>query len=146
MFLDQILVKNAKNGPRELFERPKSDKLQKSENGRNPRTQRKKWPSTIPAHPYFLPKTGEHDVTMTSFTADLWKPWKIPLVSVCEIDEERGMQSSVAISPFVFLSYGKKRRGGGAFRPSPIEAWVNCRYQHRQNKSDAYTLSTVTSF
>ena len=60
--------------------------------------------TTIPAHPYFLLKTGEHDVTLTSFMADLSKPSSILLVRMCEMDEERGMQSLMAISSFVFLA------------------------------------------
>ena len=50
------------------------------------------------AHPHFLPKSGEHDVTLASFTADLSKPLKIPLVRVYEISEGRGTHCLVAIS------------------------------------------------
>ena len=42
--------------------------------------------TTIPAHPGFWPKTGEHDVSLTSFTADLSRPWKIPLEIELEIE------------------------------------------------------------
>ena len=62
--------------------------------------------------PYFLTRTGEHDVILTSFTADVAKPSKIPFVRMCEIDEGRGMQSLVAISPFDFSGQGGGERGG----------------------------------
>ena len=39
--------------------------------------------TTILAHPYFLPKSGEHDVTLTSFAADISELSKIPSVRVC---------------------------------------------------------------
>ena len=39
----------------------------------------------------FLLKSGEDDVTLTSFTANLAKPWKIPLVRQCKIDNERSI-------------------------------------------------------
>ena len=74
--------------------------------------------TTTPAQSYFWPKSGEHDVTLTSFTANLSEPRNISLVRVCKIDEGRCMQSLLAISHFV-LSYGKKSGGGGAFRPPP---------------------------
>ena len=80
---------------------------------------------TIPALSYFLPKSGEHDVTLMLFTADLSEPWKVHLVRMCKIDAGRGMQSLVAISCFVFfLAMGGEVEGGGAFRP-PIGARVN---------------------
>ena len=41
--------------------------------------------------PLFLPKSGEHDVTLTSFTANLSEYWKIPLIRVCKIDAGRDM-------------------------------------------------------
>ena len=77
----------------------------------------------IPEHTYFLPKSGEHDITLTLFTADLWEPWKIPLAKVCKIDVGRGMQGLVAISYFVFLDMGIKEEGG-RFAPPPIGARV----------------------
>ena len=43
MFLGQISVKEAKNDARNLLERPKSDKIWKYGNCRNPRKLRKKW-------------------------------------------------------------------------------------------------------
>ena len=73
-------------------------------------------------HPYFLPKTGEHDVTLMSFTADLSKPWKIPLVKVYEFDEGGDMQSLVAISPFIFNN--EKKSGGEGGASAPIGTWV----------------------
>ena len=51
-------------------------------------------------------------MTLTSFTADLLEPRKIPLVRMCEIYEEMGMPSLVAISPFVFLTIRRKVEGG----------------------------------
>ena len=75
---------------------------------------------TIPAHPYFLPKSGEHDGTLTSFPDDVSEPWKIPLIRVCKFDAGRAMQSLVAISYFVFFfSYGKKSGGAGGVSPPP---------------------------
>ena len=56
----------------------------------------------IPANPYFLPKSGEHYVTLTLFTADLSELSKIPFVTVCKIDAVRNMHSLVGISHFVF--------------------------------------------
>ena len=74
--------------------------------------------------PLFLPKSGEHDVTLTSFMTDLSEPLKLPLVRVCRIDAGRGMQSLVAISYFVF-SYVMKSRWRGGF--SPIVSRVKIR-------------------
>ena len=71
----------------------------------------------IPANPYFWPKSGERDVTLTFFTVNLSGPWTIPSVSMCEIDKERGVQSSVAIS--LFFSNGRKSEWGDGSTPHP---------------------------
>ena len=56
----------------------------------------------MPGHPYFfLPKFAEHDVTLTSFMANLSETRKIPIVRIYEIDEERGMQRLLAKSTFL---------------------------------------------
>ena len=57
-----------------------------------------------------------------SFTADLSKPWKIPLVNVYEFDEGGGMQSLMAISPFIYNN--EKKSGGGGGVSAPIGTWV----------------------
>ena len=69
--------------------------------------------ATIPAHPYFLPKSGEHDVTLTSFTADPPEPWKIPSVGMCKIDVGRGIKCLVVKSYFVFFPMAREVEGGG---------------------------------
>ena len=58
----------------------------------------------IPAHPYFLPKPGEHNVTLTLFTADPSRPRKIVSASVCKIGDGKGMRNLVAIAHSVFES------------------------------------------
>ena len=50
---------------------------------------------------YFIPKSAEHGVTLTSFTDDLTRPPKISFVRMCDIDKGRGMQNLVEISAFV---------------------------------------------
>ena len=75
--------------------------------------------STIPALPYFVLKSGEHDITVTLFTDDLSKPWKIPLVRKREIDDGRVCKCWWRyFLPFFFLAIEKwgKVEGGGAFR------------------------------
>ena len=72
--------------------------------------------TTIPAHHCFWPKSTEHDVTLTSFIADLSEPRQSPLTRMCKIDQGRGMQSLAAIPAFVFeLSKDEWR---GHFTPS----------------------------
>ena len=68
--------------------------------------------TTMPARQYFVPKPGEHDVTLTSFSADLSEHWEIPSLRVCDIDEESGVQTLVAISSFTFLGMGRKVDAG----------------------------------
>ena len=94
----------------------------------------------IPTQPCFWRKTWEHDVTLTSFTADLSGPWNIPLAGVCEIYEGRGMQSLVAISPFVFFNCVKKSGGERRFGPPSMlfytmlfSMWKKTHGNHREN-------------
>ena len=54
---------------------------------------------------------------MTSLTADLSKPWKIPLVNVDQIDEGRSLQCLVATFSFVFELWEETCRG--RFAPPP---------------------------
>ena len=77
----------------------------------------------ILAQPYFWPKSGENDVTLTSFTAALSKPWRIPLVRVCEIDQGRDTKSLVAISLLLFFLLWEERWRGP--KRSPIGARVS---------------------
>ena len=65
---------------------------------------------------YFWPKSGEHN-TLTSLTADLSEPWKIPSVRVREIDENWVVQSLVAIP--CCISYLREQIWGGPFRHPP---------------------------
>ena len=44
--------------------------------------------TTIPAYPYCWPELAEHDVTLTSLTADLSGPWKISYVRTCKLIEK----------------------------------------------------------
>ena len=67
--------------------------------------------TAIPANPYFWPKMAEHDVTLTSLTADLSQVWNSPSVNMCRIDVGKGSESFVALF-FPFLSYARKRTGG----------------------------------
>ena len=71
----------------------------------------------LPRTLIFLPKSWEHVVTLTSFTADLSEPWKIILARVCKSYAGRGMQSLVAISYFVFFFSYEKKSGGGRSPP-----------------------------
>ena len=66
--------------------------------------------TTIPAHPYFWLKTREHDVTLTSFTADLSKTWKNHLIRAYNIDKRRAIQSLVAISLLLLAMWRKVER------------------------------------
>ena len=78
----------------------------------------------IPAHRYFvLLKSSEHDVILTSFTADLSRIGKIPSVGACEIDQRWSMQSLLAIYAFI-LSY-RKISGGGRLAPPHNGARIN---------------------
>ena len=52
---------------------------------------------TIPAHSYFWPKSEEHNVTCAIYRRPV-RTSKNTLVRMCEIDQERGIQSWVAIS------------------------------------------------
>ena len=83
---------------------------------------------TIPAQPYFWPKSANNDVPLTSFTANLSGPLKFPLILMCKIDRGRIMESLVAIHALGFeLSKDKRRRRGrGRFAP-PGDAQVNPR-------------------
>ena len=84
--------------------------------------------TTIVAHPYFWPKSGEHVVTLHYLRPTYQEPWKIPLASVCKIDEERGMQNLVAMSLFVFLTMGRKVEGGTVSCPPPSERGLSSCY------------------
>ena len=51
----------------------------------------------VSANSYFWPKIGKHDVTLTSFAADLSHADHFPLVNVCHIDVSEGTESFLAI-------------------------------------------------
>ena len=72
----------------------------------------------ILAEPYFATKSIEHDVTLTSFTAELWFVLTFSLVRMCKIDEPEGTESLVPISLFVWKILRKNDRGGYIAPPS----------------------------
>ena len=47
--------------------------------------------------PLFLPKTGKHDVTLTSFVVDVSEVSSFPFVRMCQIDGLKGIENLVAI-------------------------------------------------
>ena len=76
---------------------------------------------TIPAHPYFCLKSGEHDVTLTSFTTDLSEPWKIPLVRMCKLMTE-GVCKVWWRYLISFFNYGIGKKSGWPFYPHTFGA------------------------
>ena len=84
--------------------------------------------TTIPAHPYFWPKTGERDVSLTSFTAKLPKPSKI-LFSECVKLIRKGACKVWWRYLLSFFSYGTKS-GGGVSPPPPFGALVKQFFAH----------------
>ena len=75
--------------------------------------------TAIPANPYFWPKMAEHDVTLTSLTADLSEVRNFPLVNMCRIDVGRGSRKFRSPTPFRFWAMLGNVEGGGPFRPPP---------------------------
>ena len=67
MFLGQIFAKNAKNDPKTLFEASKSVISYKTIDC----SSKTALVVAIPVNTYFQSKSAEHDVTLTSFVADL---------------------------------------------------------------------------
>ena len=91
----------------------------------------------IPAHPYFRPKSEEHDVTLTSLMADLTEHWRIPLVRVCakfklQCKCKVALQSQTAKfgGDISFRFWEEKWRG--RFMPSPIRAPFNYRLRREE--------------
>ena len=54
------------------------------------------------ANPYFRSKSAEHDVIMTSFTADLSKEGRHNFHNLCKIDATEGIEVLVIVQQTVW--------------------------------------------
>ena len=64
------------------------------------------------ANPYFHSKSAEHDVTLTSFTADLSKVEHHNFHTLCKIGAREGIENLVIVRQTVWEIWRNKREGG----------------------------------
>ena len=53
--------------------------------------------TTFPANSYFLSKSAEHNVTLTSFTGDHSKEGRHDFHKLCKIDAREGVENLVIV-------------------------------------------------
>ena len=66
--------------------------------------------TTIPPHS-FLTEWGKHDVTLTSFTADLSEPWNLIWSGFVTLMKQGACEANWRFL-LSFISFGKKSEGG----------------------------------
>ena len=76
--------------------------------------------TATPAHPYFRPKSAEHDAILTSFMAD-WSRHKKSLVWMCEIVQDRSTLRMVVIRAEFMNLQGLLVRSSNWFAISSVE-------------------------
>ena len=74
--------------------------------------------TALPVNPFLSPKSGEHDVTVTSFAGDLSEVGSQFFDTMCKIDAGEGLQNLVAIRP-LFSEISRKNERGGSKKPPP---------------------------
>ena len=71
----------------------------------------------IPVNPYFRSKSAEHDVTLTSFVAELWYPGLSNFNTMCKNVGREGTAILVVIPALVWKISQENERGDSKFPP-----------------------------
>ena len=89
--------------------------------------------TAFPANPYFRSKSAEHDVTLTSFTADLSKLGRYNLHNLCKILQEGYIKFCDRASNGLG-DMAKKKREGAMYSP-PVGRRLRYTYLYRKRRS-----------